>query len=121
MPRREIILNKSIWPTSCYKKASDITKPTWLLSHSANPHVGDKLFRWTPLHSAACFGHVEVCQLLLQYKADNNVKDSDGKTPLHLASEAGHVYVARLLLEHGADVNARDNYRDTPLHRAAMQ
>jgi ankyrin repeat protein len=93
----------------------------WLLSHSANPHVRDNLFRWTPLHSAACFGHVEVCQLLLQCKVDHNAKDSDGKTPLHLASEAGHVNVARLLLEHGADVNVRDNYRDTPLHHASME
>jgi ankyrin repeat protein len=90
----------------------------WLLSHGANPNERAKSDGWTPLHSAAYFGPVEVSRLLLQYKADKNAQSRLGTTPLHEASEAGRVNVARLLLEHGADVNARDNSRSTPLHRA---
>src|SRR6266403_1218033 len=90
----------------------------WLLSRSANTNVREDQNGWVPLHSAACFGHVEVCRLLLQYKVDNNPQSSDGSTPLHEALEAGHVDVALLLLEHDADVNARDNSHKTPLHRA---
>src|SRR6266436_4169884 len=90
----------------------------WLLSRSANTNVREDQNGWVPLHSAACFGHVEVCRLLLQYKVDNNPQSSDGSTPLHEALEAGHVDVALLLLEHDADVNARDKSHKTPLHRA---
>ncbi len=88
----------------------------WLLSRGANPNVREDGEGCISLHLAACYGHVEVCRLLLQYKADNNPQGNNGGTPLHLASEAGHADVALLLLEHGADVNARDNSRKTPLH-----
>ena len=97
--------------------SGDLTIVQWLLSHSANPNVRDEEYGWTPLHAAADFGHFEISRLLLQYKADNNAQNRDGRTPLHLASERGHVNVAGLLLEHGADVNAYNN-RNTPLLRA---
>jgi ankyrin repeat protein len=87
----------------------------WLLSRSANLTVRDEDIGHSPMHAAAHFGHVEVSQLLLQDKADNNAQDLHGRIPLHNASEEGHVNVARLLLEYGADVNARDNKRNTPL------
>jgi hypothetical protein len=71
----------------------------WLLSRSANPNVLDNSGPgWTPLHSAACFGHSEVSRLLLQYQADINARNNDGQSPLHYASKEGQVNVARLLL-----------------------
>ena len=94
----------------------------WLLSHGANLTIPDEEYGWTPLHVAAYHGQVEITRFLLQYKADDNAQDLNGKTPLHKASEGtsvGSVDVTRLLLEHGTDVNARDNYRNTPLHYAS--
>ena len=93
----------------------------WLLSRSANLTVRDEVRGLSPLHVAASFGSVEICRILLQYKADKNAQDHDGGTPLHSASGEGHVNVARLLLEHGANVNARDNHRNTSLHLASYR
>ena len=45
------------------------------------PNVGDYDKR-TPLHVAACEGHLDMCQLLLEYGADPNAKDIYGNTPI---------------------------------------
>jgi ankyrin repeat protein len=93
----------------------------WLLIRGANLTVldqGDDI-GWTPLHAAVFYKRVEVCRLLLQYKADIHAHNNKGRTPLHDAARRYEVNIARLLLEHGADVNARDNWRSTPLHLAA--
>ncbi len=91
----------------------------WLLSRGANPNVREDGEGCISLHLAACYGHVEVSRLLLQYKADNNAQGNNGGTPLHLASREGHFGVALLLLEHGTDMNAWDKRRKTPLHHAS--
>ena len=72
-----------------------------------------------------------MVQVLLNYKADVNVRNDVSWTPIHLVSEGfrgsviPNIYqslpdVARLLLEHGADVNAQvsgsDSSGRTPLH-----
>jgi hypothetical protein len=90
----------------------------WLLSHGADPNLGENL-GWTPLLLAASNGWLEIAQILLQHNADTNLPDDGYRTPLHLASESGHPNVAQLLLEHGVDVNARDKSGSTPLHLAS--
>ena len=75
-----------------------------------------------PLHSAAYYGDLEMVQVLLEYGADVNTKNSVGCTPLDFASLGGRhnePRVARLLIEHGADPNTRDMVGLTPLHRAS--
>ena len=44
--------------------------------------------RWgdTPLHYAAEFGHLEVCQLIIQSVDEKNPKNNEGSTPLHFAA-----------------------------------
>jgi ankyrin repeat protein len=93
-----------------------------LLRHNgADPHFRGREMR-TPLHSAACYGNLEVVQKLIEYGADISAEDLDGCTPLHLASE-GHSpkngFIVRLLLDLGADVNARAKNGLTPLHKAS--
>jgi ankyrin repeat protein len=82
---------------------------------------------WTPLHSAAYYGDLDVVQKLIEYDADIRAEDDSGRTLLHFASY-GHnlkdhsvhrLSVLRLLLELGADVNARENDGSTPLHTAS--
>jgi ankyrin repeat protein len=93
----------------------------WLLGRNANTNLRDETNGWTPLHSAAFYGHVDVVRLLLQYKADSNSQDSGDQIPLHKAVQNGHVDVARLLLEYGADANAQDKHRFTSLHMASRE
>jgi len=59
-----------------------------------------------------------VC-LLLDQKAEMDVRDNNGDTPLHSAAACGDVDVSRLLLKRGADVNAENDEGSTPLHRAS--
>jgi ankyrin repeat protein len=71
--------------------------------------------KWTPLHVASQFGHLDVVKWLLDHNADVHVHDDKGDTPLHLAAIEGHLEVARILLEHNAEVNSRNNDGSTPL------
>ena len=101
----------------------------FLYDNGAHPNVRGLAER-TPLQSAALCGELEMVQVLLKYKADVHVRDSDGKTPLHFASQ-GFNYggpnkalslldIVRLLLEYCADVNAQRNDHSTPLHLVAQ-
>jgi len=91
-----------------------------LLEHRANPNAKG-IDGYTPLHTAAHQGHVDVVKLLLEHGADPNARSINGYTPLHTAAFAGYVDVVKLLLEHGADPNARGKDGYTPLHTAAHQ
>ncbi|RSL97127.1 hypothetical protein CDV31_013195 [Fusarium ambrosium] len=70
----------------------------------------------TPLHRAAKEGNEAVARLLLEYRADKEVKSNGNQTPLHCAAEEGSEAVARLLLEHGADKEVKDYTGQTPLY-----
>ena len=93
-----------------------------LRHHGADPHLRASQMR-TPLHSAAYYGDLEVVQKLVEYDADVNAKDEEGRTPFYNASEG--IYpkdcsVHQLLLELGADIDARANNGWTPLHNASF-
>jgi len=84
----------------------------------------------TPLHSAACYGDVEMVQKLLYLEADINVRNERGETPLYYILNPSSSLrriplfpillgnVAQLLLGRGANINARTNSGLTPLHTA---
>ena len=65
----------------------------FLFSPTKDPSTGNR-----PQHVEAKRGLVSVVRLLLDKRADPNVKDSDGNTPLHYAVLEGHGEVVRLLL-----------------------
>ncbi len=56
---------------------------------------------WTPLHTAAVYGHFEIAKILPAKKAGIDTKNNDGDTPLKLAEKNGHTKVVKLLLKHG--------------------
>jgi ankyrin repeat protein len=99
--------------------------------HENGAHLDVHYRNYTPLHSAACYGDVEMVQVLLGYGVDVNVRSPPDWTPLHQAAARGSPFleihnivqstldVARILLEHGADVNARTHRSSTLLHFAA--
>ena len=98
-----------------------------LRHHGADPNV-QCFSRNTPLHSAACYGDVEMVQVLLNLDADVNNRNKNSRTPLNYLPYCPSGYgelpnypqslsdVARLLLDYGADVNARNDQGRTPLH-----
>jgi ankyrin len=86
----------------------------------------------TPLMRAAFAGDLELCKLLLSYKADPKIISKDGETMLEAAAgvafiqgyhrgkpEAERLEVVKLFVELGVDVNQADDYGITPLMAAA--
>lgn len=82
---------------------------------------------YTALSTAAFYGHLEIVQLLLYFKADVHNKSDEGITPLHWAvwndqSEILRVLeIIQLLLNSGANVNAGKEFGYTPLHLACTK
>ncbi|CAI7573042.1 unnamed protein product [Penicillium bialowiezense] len=79
-----------------------------LLDLKADPNMGMATVNGlSPLSVAAVDGYSECVRTLLEYQADVNRSDSDGRTtPLRCAATNCHVDTCRILLEHGADPNS---------------
>ena len=71
----------------------------------------------SPLILASFGGHQRCIEVLLEYNANTEQKNSDGKNALALASFVGHKDCVLLLLEKGRLVNIdeKDNYGKTSL------
>ena len=91
---------------------------TLLLKNGANPDYEAGYYSDTPLHLAISKGFDDIVKLLLDKKADVNLKNSYGNTPLHVAVSVGNDNLIKLLLDKKADVNAKGSGDDTPLHIA---
>ncbi|CAK9037341.1 unnamed protein product, partial [Durusdinium trenchii] len=74
----------------------------------------------TALHIAANRGHVEVCDLLLQKRADVLATEGHGASPLVLSSSRGHEEVVRLLVRYKAQGHQCDRKGRNALHVAAL-
>lgn len=78
----------------------------------------------TALHLAAAQGSAGICNMLVQAKADLdiktnvNAKETGNRTALHLAAEAGHEKVCKALIQHSAWSHALDQGGQTPLDLA---
>jgi len=69
------------------------------------------------LHFAFRYMDESFIKLLIQYGADVNSRDNNGKTPMHYVQfGGGYPKVIDLLIQHGADVNAKDEDGIVPLH-----
>jgi ankyrin repeat protein len=58
--------------------------------------------------------------LLMEKKADVNVRTKARLTPLHYAVQSENSEMVVLLIEKGASVHALANDKETPLHLAAI-
>ena len=55
---------------------------------------------WTPLHSAAEHGHLNICKLIIENIVNKNSKTRKGVTPIHLAVMNGNFEVCKAITEH---------------------
>lgn len=62
----------------------------------------DDVGETTLIYWATVYKHAEMVKLLIEYGADVNIKDNNGKTPLHWATSKNLTEIAKLLVEHGA-------------------
>jgi hypothetical protein len=74
--------------------------------------------RNTALHYAAREGNIEIVRLLLDRRANVNMRSSNGLTPLHLALRYGFLDIARLLIDYGANRDIQDDEGKTPFDLA---
>jgi ankyrin repeat protein len=74
---------------------------------------------WTCLMTAAAYGHLDICGLLVDKGAQLEARGSGGWTPLHFAANEGLVEIVRLLCDRGAYVEAQDDDGERPIHFAA--
>lgn len=58
-----------------------------------------------PLHSAVAKNDYAICELLINYGADVNARQTQGVTPLHSAAHRGNLKLVQLLVENGADIS----------------
>ena len=68
-----------------------------LLSPPASPPSSPRGL--VPLHNACSYGHYEVAELLVKYKANVNAVDLWKFTPLHEAAAKGKYEICKLLLK----------------------
>lgn len=63
-------------------------------------------------------GNQQCVALLIQFFAEVNACDCDGKSPLHLACVQGNLELVKTLVSNRAFVNLMDEEGNTPLHVA---
>lgn len=71
----------------------------------------------TGIHYAANNGNLEMCQMLIDAKADLTLTNVWGDTALHYAACSGDVDVCRLFVK--TCIQSRNAFSKTPLHAAA--
>jgi hypothetical protein len=70
------------------------------------------------LHLAACKGHLECLELLLNANANISALDAFESTPLHLACLSGQLASVRVLIDKGINIHAEDKNGKSCLHMA---
>jgi len=92
-------------------ESGDLKKVQEALGNGANIEARDQ-YLWTALIYATYKDHEEIVKLLINNKADVNVKEHNGDTPLW---KTNNLKTAQLLIESGTDINAKSNQGYTVL------
>jgi ankyrin repeat protein len=87
----------------------------------------------TPLLLAVIYGHAKLVQILIENKADVNIKANlllakapeflhySNIVPLHYAAADGDINTVKLLLENGAEIDIQNALGETPLSFAVQR
>ncbi|RYP42904.1 hypothetical protein DL770_011946 [Monosporascus sp. CRB-9-2] len=90
----------------------------FLDSEAVNVNCVDSL-GFTPLMTAARYGHGAIVERLLKRDANINQQDDSGWTALKYAARYGHEAIVEHLLKKDANINQQDNKGSTALMSAA--
>ena len=104
-------------------KASDIIDILWESKDFDQLFDAGKGVHMSALHLFASAGWETAVEVLLDFGANVNVRDSNGNTPLHnalLRKDRKYRATIELLIDKEADINAQNYEGDTPLHRALI-
>ena len=120
---------KETWKLVMKKADFEITKELALaVKNFLSKHPGNcsackcREMSFSPLHIAAEFGQVSLCEFILKVTKDKNpgLKNGDvGWTPLHEAAQQGHLLICYMIMNEIKDKNPKDVDGYTPLHAAA--
>lgn len=94
--------------TSASSGKIDLVKET--ISQGANVNYRDCDSENTPLYKATLNNHLDIIKLLIENRANSNLKGPDGITPLSLAATKGNLDIVSILMANGADENATTYY-----------
>lgn len=92
-----------------------------LLRHGLDPNSNDS--NETALGHAILTDRVDICRLLLDYKADPNAHTDNSAPPLVLAMQNGNMEIIKMLVEKGADIEkpgTLHRFHGTPLSMAVV-
>ncbi|QDZ17832.1 anoctamin [Chloropicon primus] len=78
------------------------------------------LFPVTPLHLAAQYGHIKVCEVLMELGANPRLHDGDGNCPLHLAVIHDRPDVVDLYIDRKLELQVPTSENQTAFHLCAM-
>ena len=73
----------------------------------------------TPLHYAAQYGHLEICQLIIKSVNEKNPPNIMKFTPLHYAARFGKAIICELIMKNIRNKNPKACDGSTPLHESA--
>eukprot|EP00435_Cladocopium_sp_Y103_P050843 s385_g15.t1 len=114
------------WPSEEHEDAkfvsaceqNEVERVEEMLQRPQNPDVRDR-HGWPAVHFAAQMGTASCMELLLESRADLEIKATeDGSTALHCATFNGNLVVVKLLLDAGADKSSELEEGATALHLA---
>ncbi len=91
-----------------------------LLKAGANPNFERKYGDKTALLVAISKADMNMLRLLLNAKADVNIRGDSRQTPLHFATDKKHLGMVNLLLKHHPAINVLDASGYSPLHNAVL-
>ena len=108
---------KSFWIQLTFNGHTSVSE--LLVKNMRDKNPADVSF-WTPLHLAAEFGHLAVCELLIE-NVWEGLEDDYGETPFQLAAQNGHLSVCQLFIDCSFEVKGYkgSNSIQAPLHFAA--
>jgi hypothetical protein len=109
-------LVNAIWED---REDENLTEVKRVLATGVDVNLLDKNVDSTALAEAVGSGKLALVQLLLNFGADPNERNSSGRTPLMRLDENSSAQIVRALVNAGAKPNQRDEDGDTALMAAA--
>ena len=101
---------------ACYKGNNEVA--AYLVNIVQDLNASSEI--GTALMACATKGNIAIARLLLEKKADPNIKDAYGNTALAFAVQFKNIELVELLLEYNADKTQRDDLGKTAFEYAAF-